>query len=87
MLPQGRDIGVPEVHGGCSPFPLGLLRRFPFLLNAALEPSSRPPSRLRERQKSHRELCPTRAPFNFPICLSNAQPHQRHRLFPVCSHL
>lgn len=81
-LPGGRDIGVPGVCGGCSPFPSGLLLHFPFLLNEALEPSSRPPSRL---QESRREFSPPRASFNIPICLSNARPHQQRRLFPMCS--
>lgn len=55
-LPQGKDIDAPGERRGCSPFPLGMLLHFLFLLNKAPEPSSRPHSCLRECQKSHREL-------------------------------
>lgn len=61
-VPQGKDMDAPGERGGCSPFPLGLLLHFLFLLNKALEPSSRPHSCLRECQKSHRELSPPEHP-------------------------
>lgn len=45
----GSDVTARQGYrrgGHCSPFPQGLLLRSPFLLNEALKPPCRPPSRL-----------------------------------------